>query len=219
MNATAELLPPGLYWGANLLAGALALWAALGAPWGLLRTNRLENLFLAMVVAVAGLWLMRAGVRPGLDIHLLGATMLTLMFGWRLAVVNGSLVLAGLTALGVHGWDGFGLNLTVLVLIPVCCSHWIGVLAYRWLPHNLFVYVLLCGFFGGIVAMLVAAGAAAALWLAFGPYASAVVVSDFIAILPLLAFPEGFITGVVITMLVVFKPEWVRTFDDRDYLR
>jgi uncharacterized membrane protein len=219
VNATAGLLPSGLYWGANLLAGVLALWAALGAPWGLLRSNRLEHLFLGMVIAVAGLWLMRVGVRPGLDIHLLGATLLTLMFGWRLAMVNGALVLAGLSALGVHTWDGFGLNLTVLVLIPVFCSHAIGGLAYRWLPRNPFIYVLLCGFFGGIVAMLAAAGGAGLLWLTFGPYPSAVVLSDFLAILPLLAFPEGFITGAVITMLVVFKPEWVRTFDDRDYLR
>jgi len=219
MNATATLLPDPLLWLATLLAGSAGVWAALSAPWRLLRANRLENLFLAMVVVIAGLWLMRAGVHPGLEVHLLGATVLTLMFGWRLAIVNGTLVLAALSALGVHGWGGFGVNLAILVVIPVLCSHWIGALAYRWLPHHLFVYLLVCGFFGGIAALLASAGSAALLWWLTGPYGGSVILSDFIIILPLLAFPEGFMTGTIMTMLVVFKPEWVRSFDDRDYLQ
>jgi uncharacterized membrane protein len=39
---------------------------------------------------------MKAGVKPGLNLHLLGATMFTLMFGRQLAIVGFSLVLAGL---------------------------------------------------------------------------------------------------------------------------
>jgi len=31
-------------------------------------------------------------------------------------------------------------------------------------------------------------------------------------------FPEGFITGTVLALLVVYKPEWVATFRDEFYL-
>jgi uncharacterized membrane protein len=30
--------------------------------------------------------------------------------------------------------------------------------------------------------------------------------------------PEGFLNGAVLSMLTAWKPEWVRTFDDRDYI-
>jgi len=33
-----------------------------------------------------------------------------------------------------------------------------------------------------------------------------------------LAFGEGTLTGMILTLLVVYRPEWVATFDDRRYL-
>jgi uncharacterized membrane protein len=34
----------------------------------------------------------------------------------------------------------------------------------------------------------------------------------------LISFSEAFITGMLITMMVIYKPEWVATFDDKHYL-
>ena len=31
-------------------------------------------------------------------------------------------------------------------------------------------------------------------------------------------FPEGFLNGMLMTILVVYRPEWVSSFDDREYL-
>jgi uncharacterized membrane protein len=33
----------------------------------------------------------------------------------------------------------------------------------------------------------------------------------------MLSFPEGFITGAFLTMLVLFQPQWVYTFRDEVY--
>ena len=33
----------------------------------------------------------------------------------------------------------------------------------------------------------------------------------------MLSFPEGFITGAFLTMLVLFQPQWVSTFRDEVY--
>jgi len=29
---------------------------------------------------------------------------------------------------------------------------------------------------------------------------------------------EGFINGAIMTLLTILRPEWVRSFDDRDYI-
>lgn len=46
--------------------------------------------------------------------------------------------------------------------------------------------------------------------------ASVVVV--YLLMLPIAMFPEAFVNGVVMTMLVVFKPHWVGSFRDQQYL-
>ena len=35
---------------------------------------------------------------------------------------------------------------------------------------------------------------------------------------PLFMFPEMFVTGMLICVVVVYKPDWVITFDDQRYL-
>lgn len=30
--------------------------------------------------------------------------------------------------------------------------------------------------------------------------------------------PEGFMNGAIMTLLIALKPEWVRSFDDHDYI-
>ena len=35
----------------------------------------------------------------------------------------------------------------------------------------------------------------------------------------LIIFPEAFTTGAVLTLLVVYRPKWVLSFDDNLYLR
>ena len=42
--------------------------------------------------------------------------------------------------------------------------------------------------------------------------------NESIIILPLFMLPEGFITGLLITLFVVYLPDWVRTFDDARYI-
>ena len=41
----------------------------------------------------------------------------------------------------------------------------------------------------------------------------------YLAILPLMMFPEAFINGLIVTGLVVFKPTWISSFDDNLYLK
>ena len=61
---------------------------------------------------------------------------------------------------------------------------------------------------------LVAAGA---LWLA-GAYSLEMLTTEYLPYFALLGFAEAWLSGAFITLFVVYKPEWVHTFDDARYL-
>ena len=42
-----------------------------------------------------------------------------------------------------------------------------------------------------------------------GIYSWDTVIDNYMLLIPLILFPEGFINGVTMTLLVVYKPEWV----------
>jgi uncharacterized membrane protein len=44
------------------------------------------------------------------------------------------------------------------------------------------------------------------------------IANDDLVFLPIAMLPEGFPNGAVFSMLTAWKPEWVRSFDDRDYI-
>ena len=41
----------------------------------------------------------------------------------------------------------------------------------------------------------------------------------YFMMLPIAMFPEAFVNGALMTMLVVFKPHWVGSFRDQQYLK
>jgi uncharacterized membrane protein len=86
------------------------------------------------------------------------------------------------------------------------------------LPANFFVYVFIGGFLGGALAMA-AASAAAAGSIALGSPGSAPPGDAWTAPVLMLAFGEATLTGMLITLFVVYKPDWVGTFRDELYLR
>lgn len=52
-----------------------------------------------------------------------------------------------------------------------------------------------------------------------GTYPLDYLLEEYLPYFFLISFSEAFITGMLITMMVIYKPEWVATFDDRRYLQ
>lgn len=75
------LLHPAWHAGGWLAVGAGVLVAAAGAPWGRLVPERNLHRFLGAITLLMLAWSLRAGVKPGLHPHVLGTTLLFLMFG------------------------------------------------------------------------------------------------------------------------------------------
>ena len=185
----------------TVLADCQARWAALVVAC------------LALVV----LWHIRATLLQGLSLHLLGATLCTLVFGWRLALLplTTALILAQITALG--DWSTLGLNACLLIVWPVVFSLLVAKLVNR-LPSNLFVFIFVGGFFGG-AGTVVTTGwlLTLMLWLTqlypWGP-----LLEDYASYWLLVAFSEAWLTGMLLTVMVVYRPELVRMFDSTRYI-
>jgi hypothetical protein len=127
-------------------------WCIRTAPWKRLADSGQSNVWLGTVVLLALVWSMKAGVKPGLNLHLLGATMFTLMFGRQLAIIGLSLVLGAVTLnwdlQGHPGWTAYALNALVLAVFPPLLADAIRRGMERWLPLNFFIYVFVAAFFG-----------------------------------------------------------------------
>jgi len=82
---------------------------------------------------------------------------------------------------------------------------------------QLFVYLLLNGFFGASLAMIWVQFGATGILLGLSDLSWAYLKQYYLPFGLMLSFPEGFITGAFLTMLVLFQPQWVYTFRDEVY--
>ena len=181
------------------------LWCLRTAPWRRLADAGQLNVWLGTIVLLVLVWSMKAGVKPGLNLHLLGATMFTLMFGRELAIIGLSLVLAGVTLnnelLGRAGWEAFALNALVLAVLPSLMADAIRRAVERWLPVNFFVYVFVSAFFGaGLTVMATGVLASCLLW-GSGVYPATMLGEDYLPYYFLLGFAEAWLNGALITLM------------------
>lgn len=215
--------PEGLFastWeiGAFVVLGLTWLWCLRTASWRRLADSGQLNVWLGVVVVLTLLWSMKAGVKPGLNLHLLGATTFTLMFGRQLAIVGLSIVMAAVTLNGAAGWEAYGLNVLVTAVFPCFAADLLLKIVVRYLPPNFFCYIFCAAFFGAAVAV-VSTGllSTIVLWLA-GVYSAEMLFEDYFPYFALIGFAEAWLNGAAITLMVVYHPSWVGSFDDRRYL-
>ena len=126
-----------------------------------------------------------------------------------------------LLQIAIHGgnWENAGIGFVTMPAIPVAVAWKVHVFAQRRLPPNFFIYIFVGTFFGAGVA-LGAGGLAAACALAFGAGLPArLVFGEYVPYLLYLAWGEAMLTGMVLTLMVVYRPRWVITFDDARYLK
>lgn len=219
MSIPYNLLPVVWHWIAAIVYALVLFVAAYRAPWQSLKDESHLHVFLGTCVLLLPLWLIKAPILPGLDYHYLGATLMTLMFGWRLAVVGMSVVLAAAVLNANLDWASYPLNMLVMGAVPVAVSHALLRAVERWLPPNYFVYVFAAAYGGAALALLAAVLVAVTiLWLG-SAYSFAQIADTYFPLIVLLAVPEAFITGTVIAALVTFRPHWVSTFDDNRYIK
>jgi uncharacterized membrane protein len=217
MNLLSAHIPTLWLWFLWLGAAVLAALILRRAAWRMLGDRANLNVFLGATVVILGLWLIKAGIKPGLNFHLLGATALTLMFRPLFALLSLGLITAAISI-----WQGqyaaFAANWLLMGALPVGVSWAIYRLVDGKLPNHLFIYIFLNAFFGAAIAIMMLGFVSTAFFALSDAYSLDYLLEEYLPYYMLIAWGEAFATGMMVTLMVVWRPEWVSTFDDRRYL-
>ena len=215
---TDTLLGEDWYWAAWVVWALFFARSVWRAPWGRLRDSEQLNVWLGMVVLLTVVWSLKAGIKPGLALHLLGATVFTLSFGPHLAFIGLSLVTAGITLNGAAGSFAYALNALLLAGVAVSFSQAFYRVFSSILPKHFFVYIFINGFLGAALT-IIGVGFFATVFLSLtGVYEWEYLISEYFPFFLLLGFSEAWLSGMLMTLFVVYRPAWVLTFDDSRYL-
>ncbi|MBL8436990.1 MAG: energy-coupling factor ABC transporter permease [Zoogloeaceae bacterium] len=218
MNLPTELFSPIWHLVAWALCAATAVWAWRTAPWGALREGGRVQVTCALAVILTPLWSMKAGIKPGLDLHLLGAMAAQLTLGPQLAVVAMGLALSGIALNGGLEWSAWAINFLLMAVVPVMIASVFHGLVERRLPNHVFVYLFVGGFLGGAITVMGQGLVVSLVLILADAYSFEYLSTHYLPYFLLLGFAEGWMTGMAMTLMVVYRPHWVATFDDQRYL-
>lgn len=200
----------------ELLTALAALALALGMrPWRLLRGGALVSPLLGSLVILPWLWaLPRLHTMP-LQLQLSGACAVTLMLGWPLSVpvLAGVALLSGLIApanndvlLAQLVWQGL-VPATLAVALGAALRHWVGTHPFVFILGRAFAGTALCTFAAASLAQLAGQEELP------GVDTGLSLVGRW-----LMAWGDGFMTGLLSAIFVAFRPQWLATWSDPLYL-
>lgn len=221
MNFTAPGLTASVLPASFQLAGwAILVWWAwrwlMSGDWRRLAESETLNRWLSATVVLLALW----QVRTGLSFHLYGLAALTLMFGFWRAIAAGVLVLLGNVLFGRGGLMMLGADALLHVMLPVTVSWYVHRLLERYLPQHFFMYVLGNGFFGAALSVAAIGLATTAAMSLSGAYTLDYLLTHYTPYATLLmSWSEAFSTGMVVTVMAVYRPQWLETYDDALYIQ
>ena len=179
--------------------------------------NQFYNIFLAACVGLMVLWSMKAGIRDGMGYHFLGATLMTLMFGWQLAILGMAIEVLALVIMDVVQWQVFAVNVFLMGVIPVMISSFILNLVERIENNHFLIYFFVAVFANAAITVAASVYIASMFMVAGGAYSYEFISYEYIPYIFLMIYPEAFLTGLIMVILIVNFPQWVRTFDDNKY--
>ncbi|WP_299074598.1 energy-coupling factor ABC transporter permease [uncultured Paraglaciecola sp.] len=184
----------------------------------LLSDKKCQHLVFGSSVAVCVLWIFRTGIYQGLNVHFLWLSALPLLLGFRWAVFSATLALLGLTLLGIEHFNMLGVNFLLGVLAPIALTYGMYSLTFHKLPRHLFIYIFLCAFIPGALTIGLKMLAFSGYFWLDGIYSWQIIENNYLVLTTLMFFPEAMFNGMTITLLIIYKPEWVYTFYDKLYL-
>jgi uncharacterized membrane protein len=201
-------------WIATAMLLALALWKN---PFKRLQDATLQHVWLSLIVAMSVLWASNAWLEDGTVMHLLGATLVVTLFDWALALIAMAAVTGMAAVIFDAPWQGIALTFLIFGALPVAVSTLLQRAIIKWLPHNLFVFIVGQGFLSPAIAVTVTALAAVASHVALTGGAMSVVPVGYAFSIFLLASGEAWFTGMSTALIAVYRPAWVTTYDVRRY--
>jgi uncharacterized membrane protein len=180
--------------------------------------KKIQHLVFGCAASVFFLWIFRTGIYPGLNVHFLWLTALLLILGFRWAMVSALLALLGVTLLGKESWSMFGINGLLGVMVPLSLSYLIYSFAFHKLNRHVFVYIFVCAFLPGALMMAIKMYLLGGYFFIDNQYDWLTIEDNYLVLIWLLLFPEGMLNGMTMTLMIIYKPQWVYTFYDKFYI-
>lgn len=184
----------------------------------LISDKKSQHLVFGSAACVFMLWMFRTGIYDGLMVHFLWLSALPLLLGFRWSIFSATLALLGVTLFGKESIEMLGVNFLLGVLAPITLTYGFYSLTFHKLPRHIFIYIFLCAFFPGALAIGLKMLALSGYFYLDGMYSWYTIQQNYLMLTTLMLFPEAMFNGMTITMLIIYKPEWVYTFHDKLYL-
>jgi uncharacterized membrane protein len=199
----------------DLLICAAACTLALALrPWRMLSTDGPPWPWLLLLSVMPLLWAGDRQLASTLAQAPTGACLLALMAGWPLAVIGLLPVALAAAWVGDANWPLALHHLAWLGIAPASVVALIGAAIQRWLPAQVFVYILGQAFLATLAAS--ALTGAGSVLIADSPLMLST--QDLVISRLLSAFGDAFLTGMLVAIFVAFQPGWLATWTDRRYL-
>ncbi len=219
------------------MASVLVIAASLlsGGAQAILAPRRRSAAFVTILL-LAILLRARAGISVNLAISLDAAALVVVMFGLRgglliLSLANFIYLLLDAAATGLLGvtgaqgpagivshWENYGIQYLFGAVIPAVSASLLIAGIRRWLPRHLFIFIFGHGFFAAAIASATGLVVSAVLLSALGVTSSRWIFGEILPGALLLAWGNAFLAGGLTAIFVMFRPDWVLSFDDRIYL-
>lgn len=208
-------VPPAGFETAVML-GMLTL-SLLFKPWLPLAHRPLQSPWLGCVALLPFVWWTENLLPNGMALHVSGACLLVLMFGWPLAMWTLLPIALAASYIEQSAWPDLthlSAHIVWMGMLPGTLSLLLGLLIRRFLPQHLFVYILGRGFFA--TALAVTLSGALALFLGQKP--ETLRGDEWMLGYWLLGWGEAVSTGMLTSIFVAFLPDWLLTYSDGRYL-
>jgi uncharacterized membrane protein len=209
-----------------LSACAIFLLGVFKSRHGVLLQPRLRNLFLSCILLLALAWNLRAHLPTSnidnfidLSFHFFGASLLVALFGFWSAIT----LLFIVALVGVFGLSGDLVEATrhyvVVSVIPAIIAYGVIKAVHRYLPKHLFILILGNGYLAAFISTFITGLLIYALQQMFDitSFGTSDPLGWFLGLL-ILSFMEGSLSGMLLAILLVYRPEWVSTYREDQYM-
>ena len=218
MDFVSILMPATVNWFCNIIALFVSLYLISTIDWLKIYRNGIFNIWIITVFCIGLLWMVRAVLQTGLNIHISGAMLLALMFGWRLGILGMTVIFLLVSLWGNIPVENLGISIFITAYFSITLCYLIFLIIETLLPHNLYIYLFITSFFGAAINFAIIGTVSASILGILDIFPWRTLLNQYLPFYYLMSFAEAFMTCGLITLLIVYRPEWVYTFRDKRYL-
>ena len=154
----------------------------------------------------------------GLIFHFYGASLLTAMFGPAIALT----ILFPVAFLGVYvvqgGFVEASQHYLMVCVLPTFFAYLTIQAIQKYIPKHLFVLILGNGYVAAFMSVILSGSFLLLVRMLLGYAASSFDFEGWLLGLIIIAFMEGSLSGMLLAIFLIFRPNWVSTYNEEAYM-